>query len=142
MARTLWSILQYLSSQKCRLGRTFNSIFSNHLPKLLLVLFLCLSLEQRSFLASGSLLFPAVSFIGLISCLGLQEWRFIIYVVPFTCLYLRAQTSHPLPNIYSDHHVNHHCQCPRNNNIHSLVAVELSRRRSYDCVPPKISPLT
>ena len=30
-----------------------------------------------------SLLFPAITFVGLLSALGHKEWRFVIYVVPF-----------------------------------------------------------
>ena len=54
----------------------------NYLPKLLLgslpLSLIGAVIDSRV----RSLLFPAVSFIALISCLGHKEWRFIIYVVP------------------------------------------------------------
>jgi alpha-1,6-mannosyltransferase len=54
----------------------------SYLPKLLLgslpLSLLGVVIDSRI----RSLLFPAISFIALISCLGHKEWRFIIYVVP------------------------------------------------------------
>lgn len=52
------------------------------LPKLLLSSFplslVGLVIDSRI----RSLLFPAITFIALLSALGHKEWRFIIYVVP------------------------------------------------------------
>ncbi|KAK2459898.1 hypothetical protein APHAL10511_008098 [Amanita phalloides] len=54
----------------------------SHLPKLLLgslpLSLIGAVIDSRI----PSLLFPSVSFVTLISCLGHKEWRFIIYVVP------------------------------------------------------------
>lgn len=52
------------------------------LPKLLLSSFplalIGLVIDSRV----RSLLFPAITFVGLLSALGHKEWRFIVYVVP------------------------------------------------------------
>ncbi|KAG6840426.1 hypothetical protein C0991_006776 [Blastosporella zonata] len=56
--------------------------WTSHLPKLLMS---SLPLAVVGFLQDQrirTLLFPFLMFIGLISCLGHKEWRFIIYVVP------------------------------------------------------------
>jgi alpha-1,6-mannosyltransferase len=59
-----------------------HAYFLAHLPKLLLG-----SLPLAVFGAVldnriRALMHPPVLFIGLISCLGHKEWRFIVYVVP------------------------------------------------------------
>ncbi|KAF5374448.1 hypothetical protein D9615_009109 [Tricholomella constricta] len=59
-----------------------SAYWTSHLPKLLLtslpMSLLGLLRDQRI----RDLLFPFLIFVGLISCLGHKEWRFIIYVVP------------------------------------------------------------
>ncbi|KAG1743496.1 glycosyltransferase family 22 protein [Suillus lakei] len=59
-----------------------HAYFSSHLPRLLLgslpLAVLGAALDNRV----RALIHPPVLFIGLISCLGHKEWRFIIYVVP------------------------------------------------------------
>ncbi|KAK7695295.1 hypothetical protein QCA50_002485 [Cerrena zonata] len=60
----------------------WHTYFSAMLPKLLLSSFplslIGLLIDSRI----RSLLFPAITFVGLLSVLGHKEWRFIVYVVP------------------------------------------------------------
>ena len=59
-----------------------HSYLTVYLPKLLLgslpLSILGASLDVRI----RSLLAPVLAFVGLISCLGHKEWRFVVYVVP------------------------------------------------------------
>ncbi|KAF9463957.1 Alg9-like mannosyltransferase family-domain-containing protein [Collybia nuda] len=56
--------------------------FVTHLPKLCLsslpLALVGITIDQRI----RSLIFPSLLFLGLISCLGHKEWRFIVYIVP------------------------------------------------------------